>query len=346
MMRRLAFAFGILLFGSIGHSVLAAENKQAKTKDPAREVVDAVLRKEMFAQVDRRAELSAALEKHADSAALRWQAGYVRHGKVWQPAEEARQSSAEDSLLKDYRGRRTDTPKTAQGQLAMADWCRKNQLPDQELAHLRAVMDLAPNEDHTAILERLGNIQVGNTWLSREQMEHWQIENRRNLTAFKHWGPRLEKLADRIDGSRGQHDTAVASLKHLTDPEVIPVIECTLCGRDEPCAAAAVEMFAKMEGYEATLALARQAVFSNWRTVREEATKPLKGRKYEDFMPPLVSLLATPLTRIVAPQRWYYFDCPDTPGAPGSSSWCRVMSWLARRKTSFKWPSCISSTTA
>src|SRR5262249_61575770 len=98
--------------------------------------------------------------------------------------EQASQSSADDSCLRDYRTRRAAAPRTPEGQLELADWCHMNKLPDQELAHLRAVMDLTPNEDHAAILERLGNVQFGNTWLTRQQVEQWQVQNRRNLAAF------------------------------------------------------------------------------------------------------------------------------------------------------------------
>src|SRR5262245_21570258 len=111
MMRRLAFAFGILLCGSIGLSAWPADPKHPKTRDAAHEAIDTVLRKEIFSLVDRRAELSAALEKHPDSLALHWQAGYVRHGKDWQPVEQFGQASADDSRLRDYRSRRAAAPR-------------------------------------------------------------------------------------------------------------------------------------------------------------------------------------------------------------------------------------------
>lgn len=304
MMRRLAI--GVLLCGSIGQTGLAADPRHGNSRNATHEAIDAVLRKELVSPVDRRGELSAALEKHAESPELRWQAGYVRNGKSWQPVEAAGQSSAAEPRLQEYRERRASTPQTAQGQLELADWCRKEKLYDQERAHLQAVLDLTPDGDHTLLLERLGNIQFGQVWLSREQVSQWQALNRRTLTALKHWEGRLEKIADRLDGSRAQHDSAVASLRKLTDPDVIPVIECLLCGRDEPCALAAVAVFENIEGYEATLALARQAAFSNWPSVREAAVRPLHGRKFEDFVPPFISLLVSPITRTPTSQWSYY----------------------------------------
>jgi hypothetical protein len=304
-----------VIVGSLGLPVQAAAPKKGDKGDTARDAVTKVLRHEMFATVDRRAELEQTLVKHPDSNRARWQAGYVHDGDTWRPAEQPGKSTAEDERLRQYRERREAASNSFEGQLDLANWCRTNKLPDQERAHLRAAMDLSPDADHTAILERLGYAQFGNQWLSREQVQQWQALNRRTAAALKHWGPRLEKLADRLDGSQRQHESAVSSLRQLTDPDVIPVMECILCGRDESCAAATVEAFAKMEGYEATLALAKQAVFSKWPAVRDQAAKPLKAKRFEDFVPGLIGLVATPIAKRFLPLHWYYFDRP--PDADG-----------------------------
>src|SRR5262249_16895047 len=47
-------------------------------------------------------------------------------------------------------------------------------------------------------------------------------------------------------------------------------------------------------GPEASVALAKQGVFSEWPAVRQEAAAALKGRRLDDFVPPLISLLSTP----------------------------------------------------
>ncbi|HEY3963384.1 MAG TPA: polymorphic toxin-type HINT domain-containing protein [Planctomycetaceae bacterium] len=312
MSRRTLLAMTVLLCGSIGHADSAARAKDATGKDPAREAVDRVLRHEINSQIDRRVELSGDLEQHPDSPELRWQSGYARVENAWEPVEQFGKSASIDLRLSDYRSRRAASQQTPTSQIELADWCRDNKLLDQERAHLRAAMDLSPEADHSEILERLGNIQFGNVWLSREQVQQWQIRNQRIAAALEHMGPRLEKLAERLDGSRRQHEAAVANLMHVADSDAIPVIECAFCGRSEPCADAAVEVFAKMDGYESTAALAKQAVFSMWPEVRDRATQPLKKRPFEDFVPALIRQLATPVTRKFFPARWYYEDCPDS----------------------------------
>jgi hypothetical protein len=304
----------LVLFASCALAASAATPAKKDKPDPSREAVVKVLRHEIVAPVDRRSELADALAKHPAASLLLWQSGYVREGATWRAVEQAGQSSADDNLddvIGEYRERREATPQTAAGQIELADWCRKQQLLDQERAHLRAAMEVEPDVDHTATLERLGYVQFGNEWLSREQIEKWQALNQRTAAALKSVGPRLDKIAERLEGSARQYDAAVASLAQFKDPDLIPVLESMLCGKDEPSAAAAVAAFAKIQGCEATMALAKQAVFSRWPAVREQATKPLKTRTFEDFVPALIGILATPLKKKISSPRWCYYDCPS-----------------------------------
>jgi hypothetical protein len=323
----------LILFGSYSLAATAATpTKKSDKPDPSREAVIKTLRHEIVNQIDRRSELAAALAKHPDASILLWQSGYVREGGTWRAVEQAGQSSAVDAVLRDYRERRDFVIPTPEGQLELADWCRQHKLPDQERAHLRVAIELQPDGDHSAILERLGYVQFGNQWLSREQIEQWQALNQRTTAALKTWGPRLEKIAERLEGSARQSDSAVASLGKLTDPDLIPVLESLLCGKDERSAAAAVATFTKMEGYEATLALAKQAVFSKWSAVREQATKPLKLRTFEDFVPALIGILATPVSKKVSSPRWYYYDCPSD-GRGSVGQFAIVSGYILARET-------------
>ena len=50
----------------------------------------------------------------------------------------------------------------------------------------------------------------------------------------------------------------------------------------------------RIEGPDTSLALAKHAVFSQWPEVRKSAAAALKTRAFEDFVPTLISMLATP----------------------------------------------------
>jgi hypothetical protein len=101
-------------------------------------------------------------------------------------------------------------------------------------------------------------------------------------------------MAQRLTGNKAQREAALADLRAIADPSAVPAIELVLAGRDAETARAVVDTLKHMEGPAASLALAKQGVFSSWLEVRKSASQALHGRKFEDFVPALISLLATP----------------------------------------------------
>src|SRR5262249_32188570 len=73
-------------------------------------------------------------------------------------------------------------------------------------------------------------------------------------------------------------------------------------GSDGDAPAEAAEVLRRIEGADATLVLAKLGVFSSQPEVRSSAAAALKGRRQEDFVPSLISLLATP-----AQGEWRFF---------------------------------------
>jgi hypothetical protein len=295
----------------------AAKKKPTKT-DPALPTVEKVLRAEVTGEVDRRGQLAETLKQHPDSPLARWQAGFIKNGNSWQPFDTPTAATSESQLLKDYHVRREDAPRTFAGQLDLANWCRKEGMKDQERAHLLVALSLADEADRPNLLERLGYLLIGNEWLSHEDLVAWQQLNRRIEGAVKNLGPRLEKIAERIDGTRRQHDLAVATLVKLTDPDAIPAIQYVLAGRNEACAEAAIDAFGKSESLEATVALAQAALFSKWPEVRQRAIAPLKTRRFDDFVPDIIRLLASHVSGTTVVQFLIFRDRTHRPGTTGS----------------------------
>jgi hypothetical protein len=285
---------GIGLFVISQRACVAAAKKEPGKADPAARSVEKVLRAEAVGQVDRRALLAEALQARSDSPLARWQAGFVRDGKSWRSFDETDSTAADADIRRQYLARRGETAKTFEDQLELADWCGQRRLADQEQAHLAAALTLAPESDRPPLLERLGYVQFGTQWLSPEQLAEWQRANREAEASLKKWSSKLERIASSMNGTKRRHEAALAALRPMADPSAVPAIEFILEGRDEECALAAVEALAPIEGPAATRALAEHGVFSIWPEVRRSAAGALKGRKLDDFVPPLISLLATP----------------------------------------------------
>lgn len=303
MSRPTSIVLSIALCGACCLPDVLAAAKKAERTDGERNALEKVLLLEAREPVDRRTALSAELERVPDSNPLRWQAGYVRDGKGWRAVEDFGAQQDADETLSEYRRQREGASGAAAAQVELADWCHRHKLKDQERAHLSAALERAADKDRPALLKRLGYVSVGQQWLSRDQVAAWKELNRRALAALERWQPQLERIAEQLRGTRRQRQGALANLQKLADAESIPAIEYVLCGRDEDAALQAVAAFEQLTDYEATLALAKQAVFSKWEPVRERARQNLRSRRFEDFVPALNRLLTLPATGIVeAPQ--------------------------------------------
>jgi hypothetical protein len=294
-------ATGIVL----SHDAAPAAGKKASPKsDPGSAVVEKVLRAEVAGQVDRRNQLAGALQEVADSHCVHWQAGFVREGNVWRSFDEFSAAGSATAALTEYQSRRFQAEPTFAGQLGLADWCRKQGLADQERAHLNAALASAPPDRVEKLQQRLGWRQVGGVWFTRDDLLEWQRINKLTATSLQRWEAKLNQIAKGLSGSARQRDVAAAALAEIKDPSAVPAIELTLTGHTEAVAQAAVAALGRITGPDSSVALARQAMFSQWPEVRLSAATALKPRILEDFVPPLISLLATPVKsewRVTAP---------------------------------------------
>lgn len=244
--------------------------------------------------LDRRAALDADPPAQRSDAS-RWQAGYVKSGKDWVPFETAQPDEKALALQRRYETLREKVPNTAAGHIDLATWCRKNNLASRERGHLVAAAALADSSLRPDLMERAGYRRIGGQWVPPEQAAEWQADVAKTHAAIKKWGQRLSGIADQLSGTGRRHEAGVAQLGKITDAGAVPAIEYTLCGKSEATALAAVQALAKIDSYEATTALARQAVFNAWQPVRTAATEGLLNRRMEDFVPDLIPLLVTPV---------------------------------------------------
>ncbi len=309
----------------------AAGKKPAAKSDAAATEVEAVLRDEAAGRVDRRERLGHTLAQHPDSALARWQAGFVSVGDTWQPFEKQQSPAVDDDTLERYCERRETATKTYADQKELADWCGKRGLVDQERAHLGAALLYAPTSEQSALYPRLGYCKVGDRWVSAEQLAVWQEMNRRVAAAVKSRSQKLEKIAEQLSGSRRQYVQGLANLKELTNAESLPAVEYVLCGRDETSALAALEVLAGVKGYQGSLALARQAVFSKWPAVNERATALLKKRSLDEFVPDLIALLASPVTATYSAAQLIFFQ--DRPGDSSPCGYVLAWNYILARET-------------
>lgn len=321
-----------------GQAAFAAGTKKKSGKsDPASPAVEKVLRSEVVGKTDRREQLAEVLARYPDSQRARWQAGFIKEGSSWRSFE----SAAPDAIgnREEYLRRREAAPQTYEGQLDLGNWCRKNGLVDQEYAHLNAALEMTPGygdprNDDPELLARLGYRQVGGFWLSRESIRDWDRLNQATEAALAKWESKLTSIAEGLTGSARQREIALAALKQIKDPGAIPAIELVLAGRSEDAAQIAVSHMRQIDGPAASLAVAKQAAFSQWAEVRKTATTALKSRTLEEFVPPLLALLATPVkARVLGAGFGVWTLAPLGTGAQDSLKIVLMVSYVLYRET-------------
>jgi hypothetical protein len=298
--------------------------------DPIVEAVEKTLRRETTLPVDRRDDLKAVLARHPGASSARWQAGYVRVGEAWCAFDRI---GSESSVLRRYREERSKSNVTGAGQLRLADWCAEQGLPDQERAHLFAALPHVPADDLPDILERLGFVSVNGRWMTRGELQDWREAGQRARLALKTWGARLTRLAALPEASPRRRDAGRELLQGGNESEILPAIEYTLCGRDEPAAMLAIELIRQIGSPEGSLALAKQAVFSKWKSVRHAAAVALKSRRFEDFVPPLIGLLATPSQEQFSGLQLVPLLFRDPAGGASRGQFVLLSSYIVARET-------------
>ena len=331
--------FGVFLISGV--SLAAGKKKSPDGSHPDEGAVNKVLRAEVVGQIDRRSLLADMLRDQPDSSIARWQAGYIRVGKSWQPFE-ATPAAPDSGPVAEYVSQRDQTPATFADQLKLANWCKRHALADRERAHLWAALESAATADRPEILLRLGYFPVGNGWLSGSDLSLWRERNRRALGSLKRWGPRLEKIARQLEGLPNQRETGRTALSQLTDPAAIAAIEYLLCS--SPAAAGpAINALARWSDVEATLALVKQSVFSERPEIRRQATEALKGRPLEDFAPALISTLATAAATSSANHGMWQFDLGNS--GEGVGVFILRFSYLIARETGDQFQVSVLNTT-
>lgn len=270
------------------------------------ELVALALRAEARGDSAARKELlDEALLAAPDDASARWQTGHVWHDGAWMKPDQIAVKLKDDLRLVEYRNIRGDYPATVAGQLALAQWCARKGLHDQQRAHLTQVLEINPN--NVEARRELGFRWVDGVWLSAEERIASGMRAQQAEESLAVWSQKLTKLRETMDRrNQRQRELAIERLREIKDPLAIPALEAVFGAYSESTALVLVDVLACIDGTDAAVALSRQAVFSPSDIVRGEAAKKLHARPYEQFVPMLLSGMYTPVQT-----RMELYNLPD-----------------------------------
>ena len=224
--------------------------------------------------------IDAVLKQSPNHPAARGLEGFVFYQGKWTPAETVARQLQKSENLRQYLRRRGRYPNTPAGQRGLAAWCEAHHLPDQQRAHLTRVLQLTP--DDAEARAKLGYVRINGRWVVQEEF-------RRAIEAMQVWLPRLTGIAYQLIGNHRpgamqdpNYERALKDWQKIDDPAAIPAMELVFSmGRFPRRRMMVVEKLRGMDDAEATISLARHALFINDVRVYEAAVTELKQRPRE-----------------------------------------------------------------
>jgi len=238
------------------------------------------------AAVNRRDALHPTEHPETASDARWWQSGFLKSDGSWQRVEAIDDTNLQ--LQKQYRSHRSGAPKTFDGQMKLANWCRDQHLTDQELAHLfQAIAFSDPSADTTAIYKRMGFKHIGQQWLSPMEFTALQDSIRRDDENLKQWRPAVERIARNWTGNSRQRKQAAEDLGTIHSADAVPALIRATAG-SESLAIAICSQLDSIPSFEAAQGLAWIAIHSESSSVRLAAAKFLKEKRIDDVAPALL----------------------------------------------------------
>lgn len=242
---------------------------------------------------DRSASLQSLRSKNA-SELVWWQSGHVRINDEWSTYEDAVARTTTGRVWPEYQKRRKNVAEAAKDQFKLAQWCTRNQLPDQHRFHMRKAIAADASFATPKNFSQMQYTSVGNNrWLPPAEANQMATEREFIDDSLRKWGKTCIAIRERLAGSEQQVDEAQKRLDAITAPSAVPTLDFVLGRANADCARRAVHALARIPSARSTAVLAKYSVFSPFASVRENAITALEDRPFEHFVPLAMDLMAT-----------------------------------------------------
>jgi hypothetical protein len=296
-------SFLVFLMFVAGFVLSAAAQKTSDADSTAANLLRAALSCELAGRNDdRRVLLMEARAQSPHNAAVRWQLGEVRDGNanVWLTTSQVEEAAHKDNRLAEYRAKRDAAGSALDEQVALAHWCRKNKLVDEERVHWLAVLQEQPTNPEAA--ERL-KLQrpVGGTLLTPEQVAQFDEHKRKFHKSLQYWwslaAPWQKLLEAGETAPPAEMRDRVANVSEPSEMLALEKVFWQAAGskksRQHTVALALAEMLRDNPHPAAAKCLATMAAGSDWDDVRGASIQGLKQHPFDHYVPLLLSRLQT-----------------------------------------------------
>lgn len=243
-------------------------------------------------QVERNAILEEASSAGSKDPLVHWQQGKLKSGKTWISYSDFVEKNAKSKALEEYRERQAVSTPTLESQLSLVRFCQKHKLDQQALAHWSAIIELESN--HTEARKQLGYVMVDGEWVTQSRLRELQSFSKNVVKLLPEASSKLTSIASNLQSAKMNKGDAVKQLKESRSVYAIPLWENFLSTANEKGAEVVIETLESMNNPEASLSLARHAIWSPSNDSRSAAIGALKNRDERSFIPAMLSEMQSP----------------------------------------------------
>ena len=292
------------LLASCGWAAEPAKDNVA-SKQPTDRLVQRALESELAGHNDQRETLlRQALAQSPNDRPTRWQLGQIRVGDAWLSPGEVQRAACKDERLAAYRRLRETAGPTVDDQVALAQWCRKNKLGDEEQVHWLSVLQLQPN--HPDAVKALGLRPYQGMLMTKDQIAQMKERMQALNKAIEWWRLPVTRWRNAIDGHETSPPTDVREkVSKVSDSiEMLglqrSLWQCVGMKRDQrrqfhAMSSELIQVLADNPHPAGAQCLTWLAVLSQYEDVRTAAAAGLKRHPLDHCVPLLISGLRSPI---------------------------------------------------
>lgn len=247
-----------------------------------------------------RQRLLAEADQAVDFAPAKWHQGMLKAADgTWVDIETSMESVGQDVALAEYERRRAGLTDNLQNHLTLAQWCAQQKLLDQSRSHLARVLSIDP--DNVVARRALGYQLVNGEWISPEELLEIVERTENARESMRQFGSKLTAIGRRMKGTKRNQEVALEELAAIDDPQAVPAVEAVFATALLEPTLVAIEWLDQHDTVEASQALARFSLFHPEEKARYDAASRLSERPLHDFVPDLLTMLASPVNTMIVP---------------------------------------------
>ncbi|QDV86170.1 polymorphic toxin-type HINT domain-containing protein [Planctomycetes bacterium TBK1r] len=261
-------------------------------------LVQQALRAELDGDSEKREMyLTSAIRQNPNDSAARSMSGFLKQDDRWMPVQRSASLNASNDVLSQYSFLRDRYAGTLAGEIALARWCRINEMEDREQLHWRNVIASDPNHDEAR--KRLKLREFRGQLMTKEEVDAYKQSLIDDKRALRKWEPTLNRLRRELESTpSAQESDAWKHLAAIDDPEAVAAMEKLVRRVDTNLQIHLVDTIGSIQAQDSADALVRLSLNLSDTDAREAAARKLAEHPVHAYAPQYLDQLESPIQAV------------------------------------------------